>query len=458
MPFRPLPYLLLCLATACVPLGTPITNPDLPASQQRAAAPAATAALRYYDYIYDPNVKSVQCYAGTGTTSTLTITGAATNPTAVLTPPVVPLTQEQPITLEFDVLGEQAPRLTAKLINCDLNWQPSVLTDLQFLDEINEFNISSYRISVNTKVPYYHYTLAVPRVKLSGNYLLVVQGRGGVPLLSRRLLVYDNQVVVRLQQGILAGGVDARYAYQQLNFNISYAAAELLNPAAEVKVVLRQNYRWDNAHYNLRPTFVRDAERVLEYQYINYENAFPGLSEYRYFDARSLQANGLGVARLLRQARPTQVELQPEGSRNGQAYNQFEDANGLRIFENREYGEGAINGDYALVTFNLNVPKPAPGPVYVLGALSDWQLKDEFRLRYDSLQQRYTGQALLKQGFYSYSYAVAPKTANTPPDEVYFEGTHTETENVYDLLVYYRPPGSRTDLLIAYQAIDLNKR
>jgi hypothetical protein len=109
-------------------------------------------------------------------------------------------------------------------------------------------------------------------------------------------------------------------------------------------------------------------------------------------------------------------------------------------------------------TFNLNVPKPAPGPVYVLGALSDWQLKDEFRLRYDSLQQRYTGQALLKQGFYSYSYAVAPKTANTPPDEVYFEGTHTETENVYDLLVYYRPPGSRTDLLIAYQAIDLNKR
>jgi hypothetical protein len=457
MRLRLLPYLpFLLLATACVPLGTPITNPDLPASQQRAAAPAATAQLRYYDYIYEPGVKSVQCYVGTGTTSTTL--GNTANATAVLAPPIVPLSQEQPITLEFDILGERPPRLTAKLIHCDLGWTPSVLTDLQILDEINEFNIPNYQTSVNTKVPYYHYTFAVPRVKLSGNYLLVVQAAGNRPLLSRRLLVYDNQVAVDLRQGILAGGVDARYAYQQLDFRISYGAVQLLNPVQEVKVVLRQNFRWDNAHYNLRPTFVRDAERILEYQYSNYENAFPGLSEYRYFDARSFQSVGLGVGRLQRQANPVQIDLLPEATRNGQAYNQFYDANGQRVFENRDYGQGAVNGDYGLVTFNLNAPQPAPGPVYVLGALSDWQLKDEFRLRYDSLQQRYTGQALLKQGYYSYSYAVAPRTAGAPPDEVYFEGTHQETENQYDLLVYYRPPGTRTDLLIAYRSLDLNVR
>ena len=448
MRFRLLSYPALLLAAACVPLGTPITNSDLPASQQRGPTPSARAALRYYDYIYDPSVRSVQCY----------VAAANANVTAVLGPPIVPLSQEQPIVLEFDVLSEQAPRLTAKLISCDLNWQPSVLTDLQFLDEINEFNLSNYRTSVNTKVPYYHYALAVPRVKLSGNYLLVVQGPGGAPLLSRRLLVYENQVAVALQPGIVAGGVSARYAYQQLDFRINYSAVELLNPAAEVKVVLRQNYRWDNAHYNLRPTFVRDAERVLEYQYFNYENAFPGLSEYRYFDARSLQANGLGVARLLRQSNPVQVELLPEATRNGLAYNQYEDANGQRVFDNREFGNGALNGDYAQVTFNLKAAQPAPGPVYVLGALSDWQLREEFRLTYDSLNQRYTGRALLKQGYYNYSYAVAPKVAGAAPDEIYFEGTHTETENQYDLLVYYRPPGTRTDLLIAYQALDLNKR
>ncbi|RYY11743.1 MAG: DUF5103 domain-containing protein, partial [Cytophagaceae bacterium] len=206
------------------------------------------------------------------------------------------------------------------------------------------------------------------------------------------------------------------------------------------------------------PTFVRDADRILEYQYFNYENAFPGLSEYRYFDTRSLQANGLNVGRLLRQANPVQVELLPEETRNGLAYNQYVDANGQRVFANREYGNGAVNGDYAQVTFTLAAPQPAAGPVYVFGALSDWQLRDEFRLAYDSAQQRYVGHALLKQGYYNYDYAVAPQVAGRPADEIYFEGTHTETENQYDLLVYYRPPGTRTDLLIAYQSIDLNKR
>jgi hypothetical protein len=446
MRFRLLSYPTLLLATACVPLGTPITTTTGSTGPQRPAEYYADRTLRYLDYIYDPSVRSVQCYVPTSQAND------------IFNPPIVPLSQEQPITLEFDVLGGQAPRLTAKLIHCDLNWQPSQLTDLQFLSEINEFTLTNYRTSLNTKVPYFHYALQVPRVKLSGNYLLVVQNPGGAPLISRRLLVYESQVIASLTPGIVAGGQADRYAYQQLNFALNYSAVDLVNPAAEVKVVLRQNFRWDNAHYNLAPTFVRDAERVLEYQYFNFENAFPGLSEYRYFDMRSLQANGLGVAQLARQANPVQVDLLEETTRNRLAYNQYVDANGQRVFENREFGNGAVNGDYAQVTFHLKAPQPAPGPVYVFGALSDWQLKDEFRLTYDSVQQRYTGRALLKQGYYNYNYAVAPRAANAPPDEIFSEGTHTETENQYDILVYYRPPGTRADLLIAYQAIDLNRR
>ena len=445
MRLRLLSYPLLLLAAACVPLGTPITNPNAPVSAQKPAEFYADRTLRYQDYIYDPSVRSVQCYVTTGVTN------------AILQPPIVPLSQGQPVVLEFDVLGEQAPRLTAKLIHCDLGWTPSQLTDLQFLNEINEFTLTNYRTSVNTKVPYYHYTLVLPQVKISGNYLLVVQNQAGVPLLSRRVLVYENLVVAGLAPGIIAGGQTDRYAYQQLNFSVNYSGLQVVNPAAEVKVVLRQNFRWDNARYNLAPTFVRDADYLLEYQYFNFENAFPGLSEYRYFDTRSLQANGFGVAQLDRRSAPVQVALLPETTRNGLAYNRYPDANGQRVFENKEFGNGAVNGDYAQVNFTLKATKEAPGPVYVFGALSDWQLKDEFRLRYDTTEQQYTGRALLKQGYYNYNYAVAATRPATGPDEVYFEGTHTETENQYDLLVYYRPPGTRTDLLIAYQTIDLNK-
>lgn len=434
--------LLLLLATACVPLGTPITDPNAARAGQSSPVQAPKLALRYQDYIYSKDVQSVQCYMATG------------QPTEVFEPPVVPLAQAQPVVLEFDVLGQQSQRLTAKLVHCNVDWTPSILTDIQFLSDINEFLLTDYRTSVNTKVPYFHYRLRVPRVKISGNYLLVVQNGAGSPLLSRRVLVYDDQVRTFLQPGPLAAGQE-RYTMQQLNFGISYGGVNLVNPAQEVKVVLRQNFRWDNAHYNLRPTFVRDAERKLEYQYFNFENAFPGLSEYRFVDLRSYRALGVGVAKLNADATPRAALLQPEATRREQAYTQYEDVNGQRVFESRDYGNGATNADYLDVTFRLRAPQAAAGPVYVLGALSDWQLKDEFKLTYDATQQEYSGHALLKQGYYNYSFAVGGAAV---PNEAYFEGSHQEAENEYDLLVYYRPPGSRADLLIGYQRTAVNGR
>ncbi|SHL13807.1 type IX secretion system plug protein [Hymenobacter psychrotolerans] len=437
---------LLLLAAACVPLGTPITDPNAarrPATTGQVASTEyyADKTLRYQDYVYDPNVRTVLCYVQSGTTN------------EIFTPPVVPLSQDQPIVLEFDLLGDQSQRLTAKLVHCDADWKPSILTDMQFLSEINDILITNYRTSVNTKVPYYHYSMRAPRVKLSGNYLLVVQGAGGTPLLSRRLLVYDNSVQISMKQGIPVGGQE-RYTLQQIDFGIRYSM-QLVNPAQEVKVVLRQNFRWDNAKYNLRPTFVRDIDRQLDYQYFNFENAFPALSEFRFFDLRTFRSIGIGVAGLNAEASPRQALLQPDASRNGQGYTQFEDINGQRVIESREYGNGATNADYLDVTFQLRAPQPAAGPVYVLGALTDWQLKDEFRLTYDAEKQLYSGHALLKQGYYNFIYAT-----QTPqgPNSVQWEGSHQETENQYDLLVYYRPPGTRADLLIGYQSIDFNSR
>ena len=437
---------LLLLAAACVPLGTPITSttPAAPGTQ-RPPEYYADKTLRYQDYTYSPEVRSVQCYQATG------------QPNEVFQPPVAPLGQTAALTLEFDVLGEQSQRYLAKLIHCDADWQPSVLTDMQFLSEINEFPITDYRVGTGTKAPYFHYRLRAPNVRLSGNYLLVVSTAAGVPVVSRRLLVYENQVTVSLRPGIVAGGQE-RFTLQQLDFAIRYGSVALVNPAVEVKVVLRQNFRWDNAHYGLRPTFVRDADQLLEYQYFNFENAFPGLSEYRYFDTRSLLSVGLGVRHVDPRAAPVStVELQEEVSRAGTAYNQYVDANGQRVFESREYGNGNTNADYADVQFRLKAAQPAPGPVYVFGALTDWQFKDEFRLTYDETKQLYSGHALLKQGYYNYDFAVAG-ARGAVPNETYFEGTHYETENQYDLLVYYRPPGTRADLLIGYQAVDMNAR
>ena len=437
--------LAVAAAPACVPLGTPITDPNAgkPGQASPVQAPRANAQLRFEDATYDPDVQSVQCYVGSG------------QPTEIFTPPVVPLEQSNRIALEFDLLGGRSRRLTARLVHCNADWTPSALTDLQFLSEINEFNLTDYRTSVGTQVPYFHYKLPVPGVKISGNFLLVVQDANTrQPLLSRRLLVYQNLVEVQAQLGLAPGGAD-RYTMQQIDFGIRYGAYPLVNPAVETKVVLRQNFRWDNAHYNLRPTFVRDADQQLDYQYFNLENAFPALNEFRYMDVRSLRTTGVGVARLDMQAIPRAVWLLPETTRNGRTYTQYEDADGQRVFENREYGNGATNADYQWVTFQLKAESRAPGPVYVFGALTDWKLNEDFKLSYDAEQQLYTGRALLKQGYYNYYYVVG-QPGGTPPDAAYFEGSYQLTENQYDLLVYYRPPGTRTDLIIGYRPLVVN--
>jgi hypothetical protein len=425
----------LCLGmAACVPL-----------EQQGYATTGATAqqTLRYEDFVYDPSIRSVQCYRATG------------GPEAVLEPAVISLGQEQPILLEFDRLNAGPQRLVAKLVHCNADWTPSGLNDAQYLNDFNEFFITDVQNSINTRVPYVHYRFRVPRVKLSGNYVLQVSEEGGNLLLTRRILVYQNLVAVTAKLGAPTGP-EGKAARQPVEFNIFYKDYALVDPAQEVKAIMRQNHRWDNAKVYPRPTFVRDDQRRLEYVFFEAQDHFLGLSEFRPFDTRSIRFKGLGIEQINLEASPIEVKLQPEKSRAGAAYSQDPDVDGKMLFGNREFGNSIVNADYTWVDFELRTGEEQ-GSVYILGGLTDWQLQDEARMRYDQERQAYTARMLLKQGYYNYHYAL--KRANSPTaDASYFEGSHFATGNTYDILIYYRPPGSRADLLIGYEEIFFNRR
>lgn len=435
----------LLAVAACVPL-----------EQTGGAGASAATTTDYYrpplqtaDVVYDPNIHSVQCFVATG------------DITERLLPPIVPLSQEQPIRLEFDRLNADPQRLVVKLQLCNADWSPTDLVDMQFLSDINEFYITEYYSSATTQVPYYHYRFTLPRVKLTGNYAVHVSDPDGRPLLTRRVCVYDNAVVVNMREGIPPGGT-AR-AWQQVDFDVVYGALPIINPVQMVQVRLRQNYRWDNNRFPLQPTFVREQERRLDYQFFNFENAFPGGREFRFFDTRSLRAPGFNVAALDPQSVPRAVVLAPEIRRNLVAYEQVNDINGFFLTDNREYGNGDTNGDYAATTFQLRYdPDDAgqdlwpAGDIYAVGQMTDWQLRPEFKLTYNAERKAYLGTALLKQGYYNYLFAhVAPGKA---PDYQFLEGSRFETENAYDLFVYYRAPGTRYDQIIAYRQLVLNGR
>ncbi|NDK56424.1 type IX secretion system plug protein [Pontibacter fetidus] len=428
----PLFVLAFTLLSACVPLE----------EQAQSSSTSQQSQLRYEDYIYNPGIKSVQFYQATGV------------PEEVLEPAVTSLQQGQPIILEFDRLNAGPQRLVAKLIHCNYNWTPSNLTETQYLNDFNEYFITDVQSSVNTRVPYVHYRFRVPKVKMSGNYVLEVREEGGNLLLSRRMLVYQNLTTVTAKLGLPAGP-SGRQTRQPVEFNVFYQDYELVNPAMEVKAVLRQNHRWDNAKTIASPTFVRDHLKRLEYVFFEPKDNFLGLAEYRPFDTRSVRYNGIGVSDVNVQANPIEVFLQIDKNRSGDVYSQEPDINGKMLFNNREYGNGDVNSDYTWVDFELKASEDQTGEVYLLGALTDWKIRPESRMKYSPERQAYNGRLLLKQGYYNYQYVLQQ---NQTIDYSYYEGSHFQTENTYDILIYYRPPGSRADLLIGYEEILFNRR
>ncbi|WP_207431230.1 DUF5103 domain-containing protein [Sabulibacter ruber] len=406
-----------------------------------AGASGYGASLRYEDAIYAQDVRSVQLYTRNF------------NVGDVLAPPIVSIEQSSPLVLEFDRMTAPRSRAVVRIHHCDFNWQRSQLQPLQYVQDYNEFFIMEVEPSAGTKVPYWHYRFQLPRVKISGNYVMEVSEEGGNLLLSRRFVVFEEQVSVGLRPVATPGAGD-RYVRQQIDFNIFYPQYPLVNPSQEIRVVMRQNHRWDNAKVFTRPTFVQEAQRRLEYQLFDVEQSFLGLSEFRALDTRSERFSGIGVERRDVTTNPDRVYALTGRSRAREAYSTQPDANGKFIFGSREYGNAPLNADYQQVFFQLHSPEPAPGPVYVFGGLTDWQLQESFKLTYDPEKQLYSGSALLKQGYYNYYFAV--KGANGQADARYFEGSHFATENVYDVLVYYRPPGTRSDLIIGYATLQFN--
>jgi hypothetical protein len=110
------------------------------------------------------------------------------------------------------------------------------------------------------------------------------------------------------------------------------------------------------------------------------------------------------------------------------------------------------------VYFNFDARKtPAEGNVYVVGRFNNYQLDDAYKLQYDDATSRFHTNLFLKQGVYDYEYIWVDKVTKKA-DDIPLEGTHFETENDYQLLVYYRPPGARWEELAGFQQVNSGKK
>jgi hypothetical protein len=385
------------------------------------------------NYIYDPAVKTV-VFSKAGVDDRY---------------PIMQLNSSEMLELGFDMLGTKNEFFQYSLTHCDANWNPTSLGQNEYINGLTIDNISDFSFSTNTYVKYVHYRLFLPnehmKPMISGNYLLKVFRNFDETelVITRRMLVIKPSVIVagKVQPATLAQN---RFTKQEIQFSINYKGYNIPNPYGDVKVVIMQNGRWDNAQTGIKPQFIRD--NVLEYNSFD-ATVFPGGNEFRFFDFRSLRTLSPNV-RTKTYDSLYHVILNPDESRGSKQYFEYIDNNGRRLLGNKEGTDFNRDGDYAWVNFHLYSLGAMPvGDVYVFGEFTDWKLLPEYKMSYNKNRNRYDLETLLKQGRYEYIYAVKNED-NGQPDEVSFEGSSANAENEYCILVYHKNLQYKYDELV----------
>jgi len=374
--------------------------------------------------------------------------------------PVLELGSDQHLILKFDDLSQKINNYSYTITHCDFDWFPSRLTSSEYMQGFIENPLNDYRQAINTTIPYVNYSLAIPneniKLLLSGNYLLTVfeEGKRDQPVLTRKFYILER--AAKINGMVKKATYDAyRGPNQEVDFSIDYPGINMQDPRTEVRVAVLQNKREDNKVTSLKPQFIRDHQLVYEY---SKENVFQAGNEFRNFDAKNLQANGLGVASIEFENPLYHVTLLKDAPRNEGAYRMENDLNGHYLVKNDRANDPELESDYIFVHFSLQTPQPfTNGDIYIFGELTDWKCQPFNRMIYNPKRKLYEGTLLLKQGFYDYQYVFVEKE-NPKIDHVFLEGSHVETDNDYQIMVYYRGFASRYDRLIGFQTINSIKQ
>jgi hypothetical protein len=397
------------------------------------------------DKVYKDHIQSVRVFP------------AGIDDASQLNSPVVSLTGSRPLLLRFDDLAFDPELYSAKLIHCDADWNKSQLRDNDFLSVFNEFNIQDYDYSINTRIPYIHYRFQVPQVTKSGNYILkVYRGRDESEVaFTKRFMVYEELFTVGAAI-VPPSQTSNRRGSQQINTIINYSKGELMDPANQIKVVLRQNQRWDNSKILQKPTFMNESSKTLRYELFDGKNEFDASNEFRFVDLRFIRATGVNIANVRVETDVIYADANINVPRTDQVYSQYLDLNGQYfIYTNdRPGGNPEVESEYMLVTFRFKTEENA-SPVYMIGSLTQWGVAPEAKLAWDPKLKVYQTTLLLKQGWYDYQFALKGESGFVTES---FEGSYFETENEYEVLVYFRNLGSRYDQLVSYINLNPNKR
>lgn len=359
----------------------------------------------------------------------------------------------EPIHISFDDMTHDYHRYTYRIEHCDADW--SVSEGLFLSDYMSGFDgletIDDYEESVNTNHLYTHYRLSLPngscRFRMSGNYKLTVYDDDTEePMFTACFMVVEPRFRVGLEVTTNTD-IDIHHAHQQVAMRLDYGDVHVSDHQRQLKTVVLQNGRWDNAVFDAKPNFVRMDG--LQWAH-NRALIFDAGNVYRKFEMLDMNHTTMGLDALHWDGSEYHAHVMPDTPRPSYVYD--ESAQGAFYIRNSDNVDNDCVSDYAMVHFQLYADRQ-DGDVYLNGAWTQDAFLPPYLMTYDEAARCYNGSVLLKQGYYSYQYLVLHADGSTSP--VTTEGNFYQTANRYQALVYYRGTTDRADQLLGYQELSM---
>ena len=148
------------------------------------------------------------------------------------------------------------------------------------------------------------------------------------------------------------------------------------------------------------------------------------------------------------------MNLKEDYKRSNKPYFEKYDLNGKLIIQKENSYSPENESEYVIVQFNLaqdGISKDEK--IYLFGSISNWDVKSDLLLKFNSETKRFEKQVLLKQGYYNYQY-ITKKGEEISTDLV--EGNYYETNNEYTIYVYHKSPWERYERLVGIEKLTSN--
>lgn len=368
--------------------------------------------------------------------------------------PVLYMGTDDLIQISFDHLGDQEINYKYTINHCESDWTVSKsIFPSDFLNAYrSEYQITEVSYSDHTTIPFTHYTFTLPdaknELKISGNYKVTIfDDVKENPAIELYFMVSEQAINTELE--ITADTyVQNTKNKQQINAAINLKRLKISEPLKQIKTVFLQNQRWDNAIINPQPMHVNNNEL----RWIQDRNLlFAAGNEYRKFEILDTNSPTLNIENIDWDGKAYHAHLITDHVRNNYIYDK--DTNGTFIIRNSSYADPDVTSDYIYVHFCLQAPFIGDD-IYVCGMFTQYGDKTQYKLKYDDTNGCYRCTLLLKQGYYSYRYLI--KTGNKKFTEINESCNFYQTENSYQMLIYYRDLSGRTDRLVGFNQTVFN--